>query len=91
MEFPAVLDLAPYCSELCHSVTSGQTKLLYSLYGIVEHSGRLTGGHYTAYVKVRADHLFSRRYWLVIASLHVLSGAVILIGVVLDYLTGRYF
>ena len=27
--------------------------MLYSLYGIVEHSGRLTGGHYTAFVKVR--------------------------------------
>lgn len=28
---------------------------MYSLYGIVEHSGRLSGGHYTAYVKMR-DH-----------------------------------
>lgn len=26
---------------------------MYSLYGVVEHSGRLSGGHYTAYVKVR--------------------------------------
>jgi ubiquitin carboxyl-terminal hydrolase 16/45 len=26
------------------------------LYGVVEHSGRLTGGHYTAYVKVRPKH-----------------------------------
>lgn len=32
----------------------GQSKVLYSLYGVVEHSGRLTGGHYTAYVKVRS-------------------------------------
>ena len=30
-----------------------QTQVLYSLYAVVEHSGRLTGGHYTAYVKVR--------------------------------------
>uniref|UniRef100_A0A665UNQ3 Ubiquitin carboxyl-terminal hydrolase n=1 Tax=Echeneis naucrates TaxID=173247 RepID=A0A665UNQ3_ECHNA len=29
-------------------------RVLYSLYGIVEHSGSMRGGHYTAYVKVRA-------------------------------------
>ena len=28
--------------------------MLYSLYGVVEHSGRLSSGHYTAYVKVRS-------------------------------------
>ncbi|ELK00058.1 Ubiquitin carboxyl-terminal hydrolase 45 [Pteropus alecto] len=28
-------------------------KVLYGLYGIVEHSGSMRGGHYTAYVKVR--------------------------------------
>ena len=27
--------------------------MLYSLYGIVEHSGGMHGGHYTAYVRVR--------------------------------------
>ncbi len=27
--------------------------VLYSLYGIVEHSGSMRGGHYAAYVKVR--------------------------------------
>ena len=53
VDFASVLDLAPYCSELCEGVASGQTKVLYSLYGIVEHSGSLGGGHYTAYVKVR--------------------------------------
>lgn len=26
--------------------------ILYSLYGVVEHSGTLHGGHYVAYVKV---------------------------------------
>ena len=36
-------------------IKSGQKKVLYSLYGVVEHSGRLTSGHYTAYVKVRAN------------------------------------
>uniref|UniRef100_A0A2C9LRS2 ubiquitinyl hydrolase 1 n=1 Tax=Biomphalaria glabrata TaxID=6526 RepID=A0A2C9LRS2_BIOGL len=53
VDFPLVLDLAPYCSSLCLGVREGQTKVLYSLYGVVEHSGRLTGGHYTAYIKVR--------------------------------------
>ena len=28
-------------------------KVLYGLYGVVEHSGSMKGGHYTAYVKVR--------------------------------------
>lgn len=36
-------------------IKPGQKKILYSLYGVVEHSGRLTSGHYTAYVKVRAN------------------------------------
>merc|ERR1711878_254672 len=31
----------------------GQAKVLYSLYGCVEHSGGLQGGHYTAFVRVR--------------------------------------
>ena len=35
------------------SLTAGEG-VLYSLYGIVEHSGSMRGGHYTAYVKVRA-------------------------------------
>ena len=34
----------------------GQRRLLYSLFGVVEHSGRLTSGHYTAYVRVRQRH-----------------------------------
>ncbi len=28
-------------------------RVLYSLYGIVEHSGTMRSGHYTAYVKSR--------------------------------------
>ncbi|XP_059175697.1 ubiquitin carboxyl-terminal hydrolase 45-like isoform X2 [Physella acuta] len=53
VDFPLVLDLAPYCSSLCLGVKEGQSKVFYSLYGVVEHSGRLSGGHYTAYIKVR--------------------------------------
>lgn len=31
----------------------GQTQVLYGLYGVVEHSGRLNSGHYVAYVRSR--------------------------------------
>ncbi|KAG1661416.1 Ubiquitin carboxyl-terminal hydrolase 16 [Nymphon striatum] len=56
--FPLLLDLAPFCSSIClglPTLKNGQKNLMYSLYGIVEHSGRLTGGHYTAHVKVREN------------------------------------
>lgn len=53
VDFPLVLDLAPFCSASCKNLAVGE-RVLYSLYGIVEHSGSMRGGHYTAYVKVRA-------------------------------------
>ncbi|XP_016007480.2 ubiquitin carboxyl-terminal hydrolase 45 isoform X1 [Rousettus aegyptiacus] len=52
VDFPLMLDLAPFCSATCKNVNAGE-KVLYGLYGIVEHSGSMRGGHYTAYVKVR--------------------------------------
>ena len=36
---------------MCSCDSKGQ--LLYSLYGVVEHSGGMQGGHYTAYVRTR--------------------------------------
>lgn len=57
VSFPMELDLAAFCSSTAiamPNVCLDQRKVLYSLYGVVEHSGRLQGGHYTAYVKVRA-------------------------------------
>uniref|UniRef100_A0AAY4AH04 Ubiquitin carboxyl-terminal hydrolase n=1 Tax=Denticeps clupeoides TaxID=299321 RepID=A0AAY4AH04_9TELE len=53
VDFPLTLDLAPFCSASCKNLVPGE-RVLYSLYGIVEHSGSMRGGHYTAYVKVRA-------------------------------------
>ncbi|XP_023942781.2 ubiquitin carboxyl-terminal hydrolase 16 isoform X2 [Bicyclus anynana] len=57
VDFPTILDLAPFCAmdklKKLPNVTRGQNELLYSLYGIVEHSGGMHGGHYVAYVKVR--------------------------------------
>ncbi|KAI4882225.1 hypothetical protein NFI96_025673 [Prochilodus magdalenae] len=53
VQFPQVLDLAPFCSTSCKGVEDGETQVLYSLYGIVEHSGTMRSGHYTAFVKTR--------------------------------------
>uniref|UniRef100_A0A4W6E0X3 Ubiquitin carboxyl-terminal hydrolase n=1 Tax=Lates calcarifer TaxID=8187 RepID=A0A4W6E0X3_LATCA len=55
VQFPLVLDLAPFCAVKCKNSTDGDTQILYSLYGIVEHSGTMRSGHYTAYVKVRPE------------------------------------
>ncbi|GAB1288340.1 Ubiquitin carboxyl-terminal hydrolase 45 [Apodemus speciosus] len=52
VDFPLTLDLAPFCAATCKNISAGE-KVLYGLYGIVEHSGSMRGGHYTAYVKVR--------------------------------------
>ncbi|XP_072944709.1 ubiquitin carboxyl-terminal hydrolase 16/45 isoform X2 [Epargyreus clarus] len=58
VDFPTVLDLAPFCAmdkmKRVANVSRGQSELPYSLYGVVEHSGGMHGGHYVAYVKVRA-------------------------------------
>uniref|UniRef100_A0A8C5RQ53 USP domain-containing protein n=1 Tax=Laticauda laticaudata TaxID=8630 RepID=A0A8C5RQ53_LATLA len=54
VDFPLVLDLAPFCSAFCKNVTDGG-KVLYALYGIVEHNGSMRGGHYAAYVKIRSS------------------------------------
>ena len=35
-------------------VDAGQTSVKYILFAVVEHSGRLNNGHYTAYVRQRA-------------------------------------
>ncbi|KAJ8916835.1 hypothetical protein NQ315_005842 [Exocentrus adspersus] len=56
VKFSTLLDLAPFCSKRSQylpTFETGQTKVLYSLYGVVEHSGSIHGGHYVAYIKVR--------------------------------------
>ncbi|XP_064326423.1 ubiquitin carboxyl-terminal hydrolase 16 isoform X2 [Phalacrocorax carbo] len=59
IKFPEVIDLAPFCTVKCKNVAEGHTKVLYSLYGVVEHSGTMRSGHYTAYAKMRSmnNHL----------------------------------
>ncbi|XP_041649881.1 ubiquitin carboxyl-terminal hydrolase 45 [Cheilinus undulatus] len=61
VDFPLILDLAPFCSASCKNLAAGE-RVLYSLYGIVEHSGSMRGGHYTAYVKVRSPQRKSEQH-----------------------------
>ncbi|CAG6016008.1 unnamed protein product [Menidia menidia] len=61
VDFPLILDLAPFCSASCKNLAAGE-RVLYSLYGIVEHSGSMRGGHYTAYVKVRPPQRKSEQH-----------------------------
>lgn len=61
VSFPLVLDMSPYTSKMC--INKGEkSKILYSLYGLVEHSGKLNSGHYTAYVKAGYRDLNSAHY-----------------------------
>ncbi|XP_054982085.1 ubiquitin carboxyl-terminal hydrolase 16 isoform X2 [Sorex araneus] len=53
VKFPEILDLAPFCTLKCKNVAEENTRVLYSLYGVVEHSGTMRSGHYTAYAKAR--------------------------------------
>ncbi|XP_012665152.1 ubiquitin carboxyl-terminal hydrolase 16 isoform X2 [Otolemur garnettii] len=53
IKFPEILDLAPFCTLKCKNVAEENTKVMYSLYGVVEHSGTMRSGHYTAYAKAR--------------------------------------
>jgi len=65
VSFPLILDLAPFCSSTSLAMPimqPHQPKVLYSLYGVVEHSGRLQGGHYVAFIKVRAANTISRDF-----------------------------
>ncbi|KAM4795624.1 ubiquitin carboxyl-terminal hydrolase 16 [Rhinophrynus dorsalis] len=54
--FPEVIDLAPFCTVKCKNIPEGESRLLYSLYGVIEHSGTMRSGHYTAYVKSRSPN-----------------------------------
>ncbi|XP_055491850.1 ubiquitin carboxyl-terminal hydrolase 45 isoform X1 [Leucoraja erinacea] len=55
VDFPLVLDLAPFCSTNCKNV-GDESRVVYGLYGIVEHCGSMRGGHYAAYVQVRTPN-----------------------------------
>ncbi|XP_037938167.1 ubiquitin carboxyl-terminal hydrolase 45 isoform X2 [Teleopsis dalmanni] len=66
VNFPMILDVAPFCGSKVKNlpnINRKQKKLLYALYGIVEHSGGMYGGHYTAYVKVRPKPAVDDARW----------------------------
>ncbi|XP_066603105.1 ubiquitin carboxyl-terminal hydrolase 16/45 [Prorops nasuta] len=46
VKFPLMLDLSPVCKGYKHP-------RIYSLYGVIAHSGTLHAGHYVAYIKSR--------------------------------------
>ena len=56
VQFGERLDLAPFCFSISAELPQmrpGQRRVLYSLFGVLGHSGRLTSGHHSAYVRVR--------------------------------------
>lgn len=61
--FPLILDIASFCTSIVKRVEKGSRKVLYALYGIVSHSGDLSGGHYIAYVRSRLPSLTANRFF----------------------------
>ena len=62
VQFGERLDLGSFCSSASQDLPQmqpDQRRVLYSLFGVIEHSGSLTNGHYTAYVRVRRRHKFT--------------------------------
>lgn len=60
VQFPSVLDLAPFCASTAVStstVAADAKEILYNLFAVVEHKGRLSDGHYTSFVRVRPANL----------------------------------
>jgi len=54
VRYPLILDLSPYCHRSAQRISSPDNRVLYSLYGVVCHSGNLSGGHYISYTKCRS-------------------------------------
>ncbi|XP_020627355.1 ubiquitin carboxyl-terminal hydrolase 16-like [Orbicella faveolata] len=53
VDFPVELNLGPFCSRSGKTRPDSEGQVLYSLYGVIQHSGNMNSGHYTACVKVR--------------------------------------
>ncbi|KAG0728369.1 Ubiquitin carboxyl-terminal hydrolase 45 [Chionoecetes opilio] len=68
VKFPLVLDIAPFTSSISlglGNMSQGQSQVLYGLYSVVEHTGRLNSGHYVAYVRSRPlDPTHTHRQYL---------------------------
>lgn len=76
VKFPSILDMGPFCaaspkiSKKYRTVNRNQKKILYSLYGVVEHTGNMHGGHYVAYVKVRPKLTSDDSRWKFVSKLY---------------------
>lgn len=74
--FPLVLDMGPFCraspqtAKEHRTVRPDQKHILYSLYGVVEHSGTMHTGHYIAYVKVRPTVKAGDPRWQFVSKLY---------------------
>lgn len=56
VKFPMVLDISYFCGKGCELSVydEGDTGVRYGLYGVVVHQGKISSGHYIAYVKTNA-------------------------------------
>ncbi len=63
VQIQPMLDLAHFCSVDCPTEAKSKDKnrILYRLYGVVEHVGSLHSGHYTAYVCQRGSQSDNRQ------------------------------
>lgn len=74
--FPLVLDMGPFCraspqtAKEHRTVCPDQKHILYSLYGVVEHSGSMHTGHYIAFVKVRPTVKAGDPRWRFVSKLY---------------------
>ena len=59
VQFPLVLDLGPFCTDNSKDLLDSSGRLLYALYGVVEHGGSMKNGHYVARVRVPANQIHS--------------------------------
>ncbi|CAH8602989.1 unnamed protein product [Schistosoma curassoni] len=54
IHFPIYLDITPFCSVLAMTHSN---QIRYRLYGVIEHTGHLTSGHYVAYVTLPKSYI----------------------------------
>lgn len=63
ISFSPLFDIAPFCTRIAKRVAKGSRQVLYSLYGVVSHSGDLSGGHYVAYVRSRRPSSVTEKFF----------------------------
>ena len=61
----------PQTFFICFLFKEQYGNMQYSLYGLVEHSGSLHGGHYVAHVKVKPSSADSKSKWYYVSDTQV--------------------